>query len=179
MTQFKAFAPGVEVNGDTVLSVVDGLGPFRDAGLQILSSQGIKDPRPGQWYAQQAWLDAFKIISERLGAGALLAIGKRIPTNAQWPSQVDTLEQALASIDVAYHLNHRGGDIGSYHYESTGPTSGKMVCNNPYPSDFDLGLVYAIVRKFAPKGALTTVKLDATAPTRKQGAETCTFLITW
>jgi len=179
MAQFKAFVPGVEVNGETVLSLVDGLGPFRETGLKILAEKGIVDPQPGLWYSQQAWLDSFKIIAEKIGARTLLAIGKAIPENAQWPPQVDTIEKALASIDVAYHMNHRGGDIGVYQYTSTGPRSGKMTCRNPYPSDFDQGIIFAVARKFAPKNTLPTVKLDETQPTLKNGADACTYIITW
>lgn len=179
MAQFKAFASGVEVNGETVLSVVDGLGPFKETGLQILAAHGIKDPKAGQWYPQQAWLDAFKDIAGKMGTHTLLAIGKTIPDNAQWPPQVDTVEKALASIDMAYHMNHRGGEIGHYKYEAAGPRMAKMICHNPYPSDFDQGLVYAVARRFAPKGAFPAVKLDESAPTRKKGADACTFLVTW
>lgn len=179
MAQFIAFAPKVEVNGETVLSVVDGMGPFKESGLKILAENGIKDPKPGMWYPQQAWLDAFKTIAEKIGNSTLLAIGKTIPANAKWPPQVDTIEKALASVDMAYHMNHRGGEIGSYRFENTGAKSGKMICHNPYPSEFDQGIVYAVARKFAPKGDFPSVKLDETAPTRKKGADSCTFLISW
>jgi len=179
MAEFKAFAPKVEVNGETVLSVVQGLGAFRETGLKTLADCGIKDPKPGHWYPQQAWLDAFKVIAGKMGASTLLAIGKTIPANAKWPPQVDTIEKALASIDVAYHMNHRGGDIGYYRFETTGPKSGKMVCQNPYPSAFDQGLVTAVAQRFAPKGVFPSVKLDETAPTRRKGADACTFLVTW
>jgi hypothetical protein len=179
MAQFKAFAPNVEVNGETVLSVVNGMGPFKETALKILTDHGIKDPQAGQWYSQQAWLDAFKTISEKIGTSTLLAIGKTIPENAQWPPQIDSIEKALASIDMAYHMNHRGGEIGNYQFEQTGPKSGKMICKNPYPSDFDQGIVYAVAHRFAPKGVIPAVSLDETAPTRKKGADSCTFLITW
>jgi len=179
MAQFKAFAAGVEVNGETVLAFINGMGSFSATGRHFLAVSGIKDPQPGAWYPQQAWLDAFKLIADRTGPGTLLAIGKAIPESAQWPPQVDTLEKALASIDVAYHMNHRGGEIGYYRYEPTGPQSGKMICNNPYPSDFDLGIIAAVARRFAPAGKFPKVVLDESAPTRRQGAESCTFLISW
>lgn len=179
MAQFTAFAEGVEVNGETVLSVVNGMGPYKSMGLKILAAHGIKDPKPGEWYSQQAWLDSFKQISENIGRGTLLAIGKSIPDSAQWPPHVDSLEKALTSIDVAYHMNHRGGEIGYYRYESTGPRSGKMECRNPYPSDFDQGIIIATAMKFAPAGVSPLVKLDESASSRKQGADSCTFLIVW
>jgi len=179
MAQFRAFATGVEVNGETVLSVVAGLGEFEEAGRRILAESGIEDPRLGQWYPQQAWLDAFRSIAGRLGPSALRAIGRAIPASAQWPPEVDTLEKALASIDVAYHLNHRGGEIGSYHYEPVNYASGKMVCRNPYPSEFDQGLIEAVAQKFAPAGAFVVVRLDENSPTRKNGADACTYWVSW
>ena len=179
MAQFRAFASGVEVNGETVLSVVAGLKGFTDAGLKLLAENGIENPQPGQWYSQQAWLNAFKSIAEGVGPSALKSIGNMIPANAQWPPEVDTIEKGLASIDVAYHINHRGGEIGYYHFESTGFRSGQMVCKNPYPSDFDLGIIEAVARKFAPEGAFVVVRLDEMAPTRKQGADACTYWVSW
>ncbi len=76
MAQFEAFAPGVEVNGQTVLSVVEGMGTMRTMALQILARNGIPDPKPGQWYSQQAWLDAFKAIAESVSPATLFQIGK-------------------------------------------------------------------------------------------------------
>ncbi|MGA2929274.1 MAG: hypothetical protein ABSG43_25455 [Solirubrobacteraceae bacterium] len=63
MAQFKAFAPGVQVNGESVLSVVDGMGAFKSKAEKILAQNTIVDVKPGCWYSQQAWLDAFKDIS--------------------------------------------------------------------------------------------------------------------
>ena len=180
MTQFRAFASDVEVNGDTVLSVVQGFGTFQERAHQILSQHNIVNPKPGQWYGQQDWLDAFRDISELLGGAALLGIGRKIPENAKWPPEIDSLEKALASIDVAYHMNHRGGEIGYYRYEKTGAKSGKMICRNPYPCDFDRGIIDAVCRKFKPRGtAIVGVLHDDSQPCRKQGDDSCTYLISW
>ena len=89
MAQFVAFAPEVEVNGETVLSVVDGMGFLKDRGIAILAENGIINPRPGNWYPQQSWLNAFRSISEKIGPKTLFMIGKSIPENAQWPPDVD------------------------------------------------------------------------------------------
>jgi hypothetical protein len=180
MAQFKPFAAGVEVNGETVLSVIDGMGSFRESALHILAENGIPNPQPGKWYSQKAWLDAFKSISDKMGDTTLLAIGRQIPENAQWPPEVNTLEKALGSIDVAYHMNHRGGEIGHYQLEMTGSKSGKMICRNPYPDAFDRGIIDAVCRKFKPKETLlVNVKHDDSQPCRKKGADSCTFLVTW
>lgn len=179
MAQFEAFAPHVEVNGETILSVVNGMGIAKDLGRKILADEGIVDPQPGQWYPQQAWLNTFRAIAEKIGPATLLAIGKAIPANAQWPPEVNTIEKALASIDIAYKMNHRGGEIGYYRFEATGPRAGRVVCRNPYPSEFDRGIILAVAYRFAPQGSIPSVKLDETAPTRKKGADACTFLVSW
>ena len=178
MAQFQAFAQGVQVNGETVLSVVNGMGAFKNTGMTVLAGNGIPNPQAGEWYPQQSWLNAFKEIADKVGGKTLQIIGQAIPSSAKWPPAVDTVEKALSSIDIAYHMNHRGGEIGYYKFESTGPNSGKMVCKNPYPSDFDFGIIYAVARKFAPSGT-ATVEFDSTAPCRKSGADSCTYLVTW
>jgi len=180
MAQFKAFAAGVEVNGETVLSVVDGMGAFQSKAIQILAENGISNPQAGKWYSQQAWLDAFKVIAEKMGGATIFLIGKGIPKNAQFPSDIDTLDKALASIDIAYHMNHRGGEIGSYRYEKLTERSAKLTCRNPYPCDFDRGIITTMVQKFKPKGVLNIkVRHDDTSPCRKEGADSCTYFIEW
>ncbi len=179
MAQFKAFSEGVEVNGETVLSIVDGMGAMRFMAMQILKDVGIVDPKPGQWFPQQAWLDAFKKISESIGANTLLQIGQKIPENAQFPPQIDSIDKALAAIDVAYHMNHRKGEIGSYGYASDGPNKATLVCSNPYPCDFDRGIINAMARRFAPKGVTPKVVHDDTAACRRKGGESCTYHVSW
>jgi hypothetical protein len=147
---------------------------------KLLADHGMTDPQPGRWYAQQAWLDVFKAIALKIGDRSLTAIGRKIPENAQWPPTVDTLEKALASIDVAYHMNHRGGEIGSYRFEMTGARSGRMVCNNPYPCAFDRGLVTAVGARFKPADvAAVLVRHDDTQPCRAKSADACTYRIQW
>ena len=74
MAQFQAFAQGVTVNGQTVLSIVDGMGTFRESALKILAGHGIKDPTAMGWYPQQAWLDAFREIFQSIGVSTLYRI---------------------------------------------------------------------------------------------------------
>jgi hypothetical protein len=180
MAQFKAFAAKVEVNGGTVHAVVDGMGAFKTKALAILKENGIADLRAESWYSQQAWLNAFKAIAESIGPKTLYAIGQKIPENAKFPPGLDTIEKALSSLDAAYRANHRGGDIGSYRAQATGPKSATLVCRNPYPCEFDHGLIHAVAQRFKPAGSLAVkVTHDAAAPCRKQGADACTYLVTW
>ncbi|HUK67092.1 MAG TPA: hypothetical protein VLV17_09715 [Anaeromyxobacteraceae bacterium] len=180
MAQFKAFSPKVEVNGETVHAIVDGMGAFKAKALALLTEHGIPDPKPSAWYSQQAWLDAFKAIATSIGPATLFAIGQKIPANAKFPPGLDSIEKALTSVDRAYRANHRGGDIGSYRAEECGPKSVKMVCENPYPCEFDHGLVTAVAQRFKPAGTIVVkVNHDPKAPCRKHGADSCTYLVSW
>ena len=194
MVSYKVFEQGIEVNGSTIMSVIAGFGDFRGLADRALAAAGIADLEDdvSAWYPQQAWLDAFKAISEKVGVSILLKIGKEIPEKAELPPGMDTIEAVLQGIDVAYHMNHRNkrGEIlfdpnraramlegiGHYTYEKKGDTSAIMVCNNPYPCDFDRGLIDAFAARFKP---FSRVKHDDTQPCRKDGASTCTYIIEW
>ena len=177
MAQFEAFDKAVEVNGQTVLSVVEGMEHFKDKAIKILAQNGIHNPKAGEWYCQQSWLDAFKDIAENIGPHALYSIGVKIPENAQFPPDIDSLEKALESIDIAYHMNHRGGEIGSYRFDKSPEDTLRLVCNNPYPCEFDRGIIEGIARRFVPGGHHLVVKHDDTSSCRDKGDESCTYYL--
>jgi hypothetical protein len=185
MAQFKAYSPAVEVNGQTVLSIVDGMGAMassRKMALKILEDNGIIEPQENGWYSQQSWLNSFREISDKIGPRTLFLIGKRIPKNAKFPPDIDNLQKALLSIDKAYHMNHRGGEIGHYHLEEFDQESryAKMICTNPYPCDFDRGIIDQMCQEFKPAGVgLPTIVHDDAQPCRKNGDESCTYNISW
>jgi len=180
MKLFKASSPTVEVNGETVYAIIDGMGVFKSKAIKILADNGIENPQPGKWYNQQAWLNAFRTIAEQIGNSTLNAIGQKIPENAKFPPEIADIHKALGAIDVAYHMNHRNGIIGNYKYEKTGDKSGRIVCTNPYPDEFDKGIISAMARKFKPAGVFgVNVKIDETQPTRTKVGDSTTNLISW
>lgn len=179
MKTFQASSPKVEVNGETIYSVIDGMGAFKSSAVQILKKNGIVDPQPGQWYSQQAWLNSFKEIAEKIGNNTLFNIGLKIPENAKFPLEIDNIHKALSSIDVAYHMNHREGSIGNYKYEKTGENSCLIVCDNPYPDEFDKGIITAMCRKFISNKFLIIIEIDASKETRTKGGNSTTFIVNW
>ena len=197
--QFKVFEPDIEVNGPTVYSIIAGLGYFTNLSRRYFSRVNIgtvvnKELRIDMngWYPQAAWLEAFKNIAEQVGDRVLYSIGLSIPETAQFPPWVVDIDTAIKAIDVAYHINHRKNGhllfnmnsgamtegIGHYGYERD--RSGKdqiiSVSHNPYPCAFDRGIITAMARKFQGNAQVTH---DNTRECRSNGAETCTYIITW
>jgi hypothetical protein len=178
MAQFLAFEEGVEVNGKTVLSVVDGMPSFfEDRAREVLADNGIEDPHPDEWYPQQRWLDTFAEIEDRIGESTLREIGRAIPRNAEWPPDVDDLVGGLRSIDEAYHMNHRGGDIGHYHAEDLGNGTVEVTCRNPYPCAFDEGIVDATAREFSGEEVPQVSERSDTC--RSDDGDVCTYHVEW
>lgn len=167
------------VNGQTVLAVVAGMGAFRETVVRLLHRHAIVNPFPSGWYPQQAWLDAFREIAQQIGGKTLNQIGRSIPRHAKFPPGIDTVEKALGSLDAAYHLNHRGGEIGHLTFSKTGPSSGIVVGKNPCPCEFDQGLVEAVANQFKPAGSVVRVAHDLAKPCRKKQGESCTYLVSW
>lgn len=182
MAQFIAYDPGVKVNGQTILSVVNAMEYGREGRLELLKKHGLTDIQPEEWYEQQKWLNAFRDIYNSLGEKTLFIIGKAIPENAKFPPEIDSLEKALKAIDIAYHMNHTKGEIGTYKVTEFDAKKRRavMVCNTPYPSDFDRGIITTMTGRFRPKDSVKyDVVLDNTKETRLKGAQTCTYIITW
>jgi hypothetical protein len=189
MAQFIAFRSGIEVSGHPA-AFLSASGRFAPAVRRILIDHGMLHLGPEDWHPMQSWLDALREIAALVGENTLFMIGKKVPDVATMPSGMDSLEAALRLTDVAYHLHHRlDGEvlidkqtgavregIGHYLLQSSGARQAVMVCSNPYPSEFDRGLLTGLARKFKPAA---TVSLDETRPTRKDGTDECTYILRW
>lgn len=197
--QFQAFEKGIEVNGQTVWSIVAGFKVYKKLPVKFLLEQGIGEPTddgfvridPDGWFPQEAWLRAFERIASDVGEMSLFQIGQKIPENAKFPDWVDGIEKAIASIDVAYHMNHRKAGtvmfdpgagtmtegIGHYGFERvTGQNLIVSKCENPYPCQFDLGIVTAMAKRFEP---MSRTRHDDSAPCRRRGDRSCTYRVEW
>lgn len=178
MAQYQALSPNTEVLGRSVLAIVGGMESNRVRALQLLAEQGLSPMEPERWYPQQPVLDVFRAIFERIGPSTVRAIGRKVPEWAIFPS-ANGIEEALRSIEVAYHANHRGGPIGHYRVQSTGASSALVLCENPYPCDFDLGLVEAVAEKNRPLYSLRVRVEHVPGACRKQGADACAYAVRW
>ncbi|PTL81823.1 hypothetical protein [Vitiosangium sp. GDMCC 1.1324] len=197
--QFIPFEEGIEVKGHSVKSVVDGFNTFAVLGSAYLLDEGIGTPAPNGlanldlegWYPQRSWLLCFQQIGKQLGDGLLMQVGMAIPRNAVFPEGIEDIHEAIRSIDVAYHMNHRKNGrpmfdpesgrmqegIGHYGYE---PVPGKRkiicLCENPYPCAFDHGLLTAMAQRYQSNARVTH---DEAGPCRKQRGDRCTYVVSW
>ena len=69
--------------------------------------------------------------------------------------------------------------IGHYNFKAEGRNKATLVCANPYPCDFDRGIIVAMARRFGPKAGSVRVVHDDTQPCRKKGEESCTYHVAW
>lgn len=183
MAPYVAFDQDVEVNGETVLAVVEGaMGKFSESyqkrAVTALAEEGIEDPTPGQWYSQQAWLNAFERIAADLEPHVLDRIGEQIRSVADWPTDIDSVPDGLRSIDDAYQRNHRGGEIGSYQFELTDTRTGTVTCHNPYPCPFDRGLIRGVAQEYDPFDRFVFIEETGTT-CRRDGGDACTYTVHW
>jgi hypothetical protein len=179
LTQFTAIEDGTEVNGETVLAIVDGA-VMKDKVHKMLEKHGISSPEPGRWYAQQALLDVFREIAENIGPRMLHAIGSRIPDNAKFPSGIASVEEALEAIDIAFHMNHRNGDFGRYKLQTVEEHHCQMICSTPYPCDFDRGIIQSMAMRHLPRTSiLVYVEHAHNSGCRKNGDAKCVYDVTW
>ncbi len=109
MKKFEASSASVQVNGETTLSFIKAVPTSESSRKDILKKHGIDNPQPGQWYPQQAWLNAFKEMSEKVAVVTLRLIGKAIPKNAKFPPEIKDIKQTFETLDKAYKMNHKGG----------------------------------------------------------------------
>jgi predicted hydrocarbon binding protein len=177
MVQLGVLEDGVEVNGQTVLAFIDGVpSTFEDKAEYILERNGIENPKPDSWHPQQAWLDAFAEMAENIGENTLKNIGKSIPENADWPPGVTSVTEAIESIDDAYHMNHRNGEIGHYHAEAVDDEEVRVRCTNPYPCAFDEGIITATSSKFSD--GYVGIE-ESGSECRSEGGDECVYKVTW
>lgn len=183
MVSYEAFDREVEINGRTVLGVVEeAMGRFsetyRDQAMSALAEEGIVNPDSDEWYPQQAWLSAFKTIADDLEPHVLDRLGEQIPSTVEWPTDIATVSHGLRSINEAYQRNHRGGEIGFYRFERTDDQSGEVTCHNPYPCPFDRGMIRGVAKRYATVDSFVFIE-ETGGNCRRDGADMCTYTVHW
>src|SRR5687767_701025 len=138
MAEFVSFDPQAEVSGNSILAIQAALKSLGTNPEPFLKKYKLSGLKPDEWYSVQKCLDMLKEIRDKLGNFyGLISVGHKIPEFAIWPPDIDSIEKAFAALDIAYHLNHRNGEVGYYYTEFIGPRHIRVTAHNPWPSDFD------------------------------------------
>ncbi|HYO52205.1 hypothetical protein [Archangium sp.] len=181
--QNRVIPTEVEVLGQSIMAMIGGMEILKTRALKILADNGIPQLEPQGWYPMRNALTAIRSIEEKIGPVTMRAVGRKIPEHSKFPPDIRTLEDALRSLDKAYQMNHRkqqGGNIGGYHFEAAAEgRGGRMVCDNPYPCNFDHGIIEALCERFRPKDAMWVRVEHGPQGCRHKGSGDCTYLISW
>lgn len=133
-----------EIFGPNLLNIIDGMGVFQRRGKELLAKNGITDIDSEKWYP----LDPMLSVLYELGPATCSQVGRAVPNNSLFPPDIDTFEKALMGINIAYAMNHRNGNIGNYTVHKETDSDFKVICNNPYPQQFNAGLIRGLAAKF-------------------------------
>jgi hypothetical protein len=170
----------VEVAGNSVQALINAMEFLKLKARQVLSAHGIESLEPDKWYPISSVIDSFNDILKEVGPHTTRSIGRCVPKSAAFPPTINSFETALLSLDQAYRMNHRGtGDIGSYRYLPGAANSASMMCDNPYPCEFDQGIIEALYDRFPPKGSIRLRIEHGPGGCRAKGAHSCTYHLKW
>ncbi|MFN8527559.1 MAG: hypothetical protein U0670_02995 [Anaerolineae bacterium] len=175
MVAYKAVQPNEEVHMGVIQSLAMALG--EDIAASYMKKYGFED-NPDTWKPHQDLLNMFKEIDTENFLN-IVAVGIKVAEMAPLPPEM-TIPEALASLEFAYQSSHRNVDKEICHFEKTGERSGKYISVSPYPSDFEYGMVYGLVRKYHPKDSLEyKVVRDETVVRNEMDEDTCILYIQW
>ncbi|WP_394848963.1 serine/threonine protein kinase [Pendulispora brunnea] len=193
----KYLQPDVEVSAflpkffDTMNATVRRILTEHGLGYYVETGWFIPDARP--WWPMEAYVLALNAIAETLSPIKALDAGKRAAKYVELPPEpmMQNIHAMFESMDMAYHLNHRKNGvpmvdiesgrmedgIGHYRYRGKLDTeqSVVMVCEEPYPCAMDHGMILGFARRFEPYAVVE----HGPGGCRKDGAESCTYHITW
>ncbi|TXT59815.1 MAG: hypothetical protein BAJALOKI3v1_1010012 [Promethearchaeota archaeon] len=136
--------------GKSINSIIEAFTSDKLAEDLIEESFG-SEIQPNEYYPVDAFLGALEKIEKEYGELVLKSVGKNVMKHAAWPSNINDLESVLKSIDQAYQMNHQPSDpsvIGSYKFEKIDDDSYTITADNPYPCQFDLGLIEGAAKSF-------------------------------
>jgi hypothetical protein len=189
----------VEVSGNSALSIVNGFRSFTLLASRLLLEEGMGTQGPDglaivdahSWHPLERLLRIFGKIESSMGPTVLYQVGLSIPRNAKMPAVAFDMWSGMCSINAGYHLNHRKdgrvmfseetgafiSGIGAYDVSGSAPAkSMQVLCTNPYPCSFDLGVLTAMAQQFV---RTARVVHDDSSGCRKRGGVSCTYLVSW
>lgn len=176
MAQFVAFDKNAKASGRGLVVMVKGIRLVKNEAetTELLQKYNLYPLLDTEWYLQQDVLDILRELNQ---TADLVALGMSMPEPELFP-ELRTIPDALNMLNIAYQMDHQGENVGEYRFLHTGHHIGRMNCHTPYPADFDFGLLYAILKHYQSEDMMY-IDWDRSRKNRKDGADSCEFILEW
>jgi hypothetical protein len=179
-----------------LVNILRSSGAVADFARALFEAEGLPlgrhdDRLSGRgWFPLDTNLRVLAGIGRQFGDRAIFEIGFSVRDHATFPPAIVDVRRALASLDVAFHMNHRRDGLvmfdpgtgqmleGIGHYSCRSSTGRALVSESStvYPCDFDLGVISGIASRF---DAGARVRHPADAPCRRRDAAACVYAVSW
>ncbi len=177
MKRFVASTPEAEVLGIGFLSLITNI--KADEIAPFLSDQGLKSEgiQPDGWYPHQTLMNIYRAIQESRHnvTENFVSIGMKIMEQAPFPPNMKTLDEALMSLEPTYQAAHRYHTERGWISDKVSQCHYLITADDPYPDELCYGLLWGLVRRFAPKGS--HFKVQQLPPTTPD--DPIRFEVTW
>jgi hypothetical protein len=144
----------------------------RETAERDLSERDIVPADVDRWYPMTGYLAVVEAVAAATGPEALVAAGRCC--GEALSGETGSVPEELEALDAAYRRHHRGA-AGGYAFRQIGPNDGRIECATPYPCAFDRALVEGLARTAADG----YVSIAEVSTCRDDGAERCTYELTW
>jgi hypothetical protein len=188
----------IEVSGASLSTIAEAFRHFPQAGMKQLIRQGLASVGSDgkatvdldRWYPLEPVLAVFDAVLVDVGANTMFEIGRSIPRYAQFPPDINDAFSALASANIAYHMNHRKNGrlmfdpatgqlqsgIGEFRIVSKPGVQPVVVeSDNVYPCELRHGLLTALAARFERRAVVD----HAAERCQRRGAAACTYEVRW
>jgi hypothetical protein len=172
--------PGTEVNGATVLSLIENM---QSADIApYLSKYKLENIQEDHWYPLENMQGLLNELHNRQMTPSFVAIGMSIAEVALMPPHLEhaSLGELLENWNEHYQINHRYGNIGRKITEKIDEHHYKLTLDGGvYPDDFEYGVVYGFAKRFLPVGTKFTVWYEDGVKRLDQGGTQTVIHIIW
>ena len=181
MREFDCSDERIQVRRGVVDAFVAAFGPYKARGERVVCRHlGIESigTDPEGWFSAPRFFSAMAELQDQFGSPFMRKVGSFIFDKAVFPPGIDALTKGMEVVDTAYYKNHSDeakGRIGGYHWHPGTARAGKMICDNPYPCAFDLGIIETIARRFEPSAAVVHVA----GACRHEAGDACSYAVEW
>lgn len=164
-----------EYSGAALNSFILALGHAHEVVHKILSDAGVERIDPERWYEFDWARSIYHKIGAQVGRGALIEVGRRMIQTAEYPPGIDDIPTLLMSLDVAYHLNARGPDIGEIRCIIEEQHCATLVWTPTFPCELNIGILEGSCARY---GARALVEHGG-GGCMNDGATSCTYHVSW